>query len=181
LGPPAARPVLVLDTGAGCWPEGSDRWRRKPARYHDHAVPPVAFESMLSAPSTPIPSASPSLQPHAELVGAAPVEPSCSRYQKSNRILGLSTAVLGSGDRYRIPCGPGCHSGRNFPNNRPPTQAIAVSATGHLQTHAVQRTSALARTIVPLQPFTVIEFVARARAQECDGGSHRGASRRRLR
>jgi hypothetical protein len=39
-----------------------------------------------------------------------------------------------------------------LPTKRPSRWAAGISAPGHLQTHAVQRISALARTIVPLQP-----------------------------
>jgi hypothetical protein len=36
---------------------------------------------------------------------------------------------------------------QNYPNNRLPTRATAISEMGHPQTHVVQRTSVRARTI----------------------------------
>jgi hypothetical protein len=41
---------------------------------------------------------------------------------------------------------------QDYSNNRPPRRAAVGSDSGHLQTHAVQRTLAPARAIVPLQP-----------------------------
>jgi hypothetical protein len=58
------------------------------------AAPAITIDATM-APATR-PSRGVSLQGlGAELVGAAPVEPPRGRHQKRNRILGLSTAVLG--------------------------------------------------------------------------------------
>jgi hypothetical protein len=68
---------------------------------HHHAVPPIAFESMLSAPLNPHPECKPKLpRLRAERAGAATGRAAEGVPPKRHRIMGLSTAVLGvSGDR----------------------------------------------------------------------------------
>jgi hypothetical protein len=103
---------LVLYTGSGCWPEG---WRRSPLN-HDHAVPPVAFESMFSAP----------LNPQAQALGA-----SCGTCPLRSP-LGSIRQQPGNGE------GAGHRGAGSAPRDRRRTDEIAVPDTAAVPMRVIQ-------------------------------------------
>jgi hypothetical protein len=123
----------ALGRSAGRSPPGNGRCSQDQHRYRDHG--PTTTPVVISlAPITPGP---PTVRPPSRRCGhlcrgPGVIAPAAVR----------GVALVALMPQWR----------QDYPNKRPPTRATAISEMGQLQTYAVQRTSARARSVVPLQP-----------------------------